>query len=107
MTDHEYPLHLLEAFIAGQLSAEENDRILSHLPECDRCLADVDLLWTQQLDDEPRSQIPELESEIAERVEGMILDRIRRTDLVGQIVKLGTLGLFMSWQALVRPLVRK
>jgi anti-sigma factor RsiW len=83
MTENEHPKEPLEAFLAGQLSEEENEIILSHLAECDHCLTEVDRLWEGQLRDGSRDQIPELEADIAERVERSVIRRINRTDSAG------------------------
>ena len=103
MTEQKHPKGRLEAFITGQMSEEENEAILSHLADCDQCLSVADGYWQQEIGDVLKIQPPELDPEIAERVEHLVLSRIHHTDLADQVLLFGSLGLFISWKALLRP----
>lgn len=106
MTEQDHPEHQLEAFISGQLSEEENEAILSHLADCDQCLSVADRYWSQEFGEVSGFQPPELDPGIAEHVEHLVLRRIYHTDLVEHVILFGSLGMFVSWKALIKPFFR-
>ena len=95
----------LRAFAEGQLDEEEAQKVLELFLEDDDCLAAMDRIWAEQA--QLKDESPAIESNAAARLEEMILARIRRTDLGGNVVNLGTQGLMKVLLALIQPFVRK
>lgn len=95
----------LRAFAEGKLSEEDAQKVLELFLEDDNCLAAMDKIWAEQAQLNDTS--PPIESNAAAKLEEMILARIRRTDLGGNVVKLGTQGLMKVLLALIQPFVKK
>ena len=90
----------LEAFVAGRLAEADAETIIIHLAECEPCLALVDQLWVG-VDDQA---VPNLDSERSRHVERRLWRRIHRSNLGGQVIRMGTHGLLSVLLALLRPL---
>lgn len=89
----------LEALFSGCLSDTAADVVIAHLAACDHCLAIADDLWAETAD----LTIPDLDLERATRVEGRLRRNIYRSNLGGQVVRLGTQGLLRVWLGLLGP----
>lgn len=100
--------HLSEAtirqFVAGKLSAEAANAAMAHLSECEACLAGVDAQWTAQ---PAAADAPDLSDQVAARMERQLIKRIRRSNLAGTILSMGTIGFSQVAMALVRPLMAR
>jgi hypothetical protein len=90
----------LKCFVAGRLKKAEADAVIVHLSECESCLAITDGFWHQRFNGE----IPDLDRDVAGRMEGGLRRRIHRSELGKQAVRLSTQGLLLAWLALLRPL---
>ena len=83
----------IQAFVDGELSEAEAAEIISHMIECDTCLNQADTLWANRTISGEESEIPDLDAPALARVEGRVLRQIRRSDLGGRAMWLGTVGL--------------
>lgn len=92
----------LEAFVAGQLSEEESATLIARLVEDDEALEQVDLLWQDEfgLEGPPGREPPD-----SSQIESRFFNRVRRSDLGGRAVWLGTQGLFSVFMAFLQPLL--
>ena len=106
----DHPDVLLNQFVTGTLSPQETEQILAHLDQCERCLNQVEQLWEAA---PLREAIPlaeengEIERERAQRIERRVINQIRRTDVAGRALWLGTEGFVQVSFALLRPLLEK
>ena len=89
----------LETLFSGCLSDAAADVVIAHVSACDHCLAIADDLWAETGD----LTVPDLDLERAMRVEGRLRRNIYRSNLGGQIVRLGTQGLLRVWLGLLGP----
>ena len=89
----------LEALYSGLLSDAVADVVIAHLAACEHCLAIADDRWAGTAD----LAIPNLDLESATRVERRLRRNIHRSNLGGQIFRLGTQGLVRVWLGLLEP----
>ena len=89
----------LEALYSGLLSDAVADAVIAHLAACEHCLATADDRWAGTAD----LAIPDLDLERVRRVEGRLRRNIYRSNLGGQIVRLGTQGMLRVWLGLLGP----
>jgi hypothetical protein len=89
---------------AGRLKGARSGEVIAHLSECESCLALADRLWDEHLAEIAGAAIPELGPEAAQQVEHELRNRVRRSDLGGETVRLGTRLLLSVWLALLRPM---
>lgn len=92
----------LEAFVAGQLSEEESATVIAYLVENDDSLEQVDKLWQEEFD---MNTVASRNDSDAKRAESRFFNRVRRSDLGGRAVWLGTQGLFSVFMAFLQPLL--
>ncbi len=104
MLTFDHPQNLL-AFVNGQLSETETTTILSHLAQCDQCLATVDQLWAEHPVGLASRAVPELDPIAAKRLENRLVKRIHRSDLGGRVVWLGTVGLMNTHLVMFGPML--
>lgn len=95
--------HNLRAFAEGQLPEDESQKIMELFLADDDCLQAMDHIWANQKDMEMK--IPPMDPEIAKRLESQILTRIRRSNMGGNAVRLGTEGLMKALLALIQPFI--
>ncbi len=99
----------LKRFVAGDLDTDATERILTYLSENDDAVETVDTLW-QEINLTPSggdSEVPELDDATAAKVEQQLFDRIHRTDLTGDVLRLGTQAASTVYWALLRPFVTR
>ena len=99
MSDKHVSAQDLEALFSGCLSDAAADVVIAHLAACDHCLAVADDLWAKTAD----LPIPDLDLERATRVEAHLRRNIYRSNLGGQVIRLGTQGLLRVWLGLLAP----
>ena len=97
----------LEKFIQGRLSESENRTVLDYLAKNEAALDIVDQLWAQNQGHllEEALTVPELENTDIQRVERQLIHRLRRSDLGGKALWLGTAGLMKTIMALMIPIL--
>jgi len=106
MNERSHP-ESLEDFVAGRKNDEENARILEHLAECEHCAAEVEALWTESPVNYILPEITEAAPGAMTELEESLFRRIHRSDLGGQVIKLGTQGFVNLISALLGPIVKK
>jgi anti-sigma factor RsiW len=89
----------LQALFSGGLTDAAAEIVIAHLAACDRCLTLADELWAETA----ARTIPDFDHERATRVEGRLRQNIYRSNLGGQVVRLGTQGLLRVWFGLLGP----
>ena len=94
----------LAAFIKGSLTDIESETILTHLEECEHCLSIVDSLWEEGGWQDSNSNL-RLDHDTAARLEQKLYRRIHRSQLAGDVVTLGTRGMFETVFALLAPFI--
>jgi anti-sigma factor RsiW len=99
----------LKRFVEGELDADETERMLTYLAQDDEALDVVDELWQEisfaSIDED--GQVPELDDATAQEVERLLFDRIHRTDLTGDVLRLSTQAASAVYWALLRPFVTR
>jgi hypothetical protein len=94
-------------FVNGELDSEASEEILIVLAEDDESLEMVDQLWKENnvitLSDE--TTVDNLDQAAADDLERKLTDKIHRSDLTSNVLRLGTQAAGMAYWALVRPLV--
>ncbi len=103
MNDPSHPENL-EDFVAGRKNDEENTRILEHLAICEQCAAEVEALWTESPASDLLPDIGDTPLEAMTAMEESLFRQIHRSDLGGQVVKLGTQGFIKVIAALLGPI---
>jgi anti-sigma factor RsiW len=102
--DH-IPRQQLEQFVKGQMNETESEQVMSHLGQCDHCLALTDELWNEQPVSRAMSEIVDLDDRTAERMQRKVTSQIHRSNLSGNMIRLGTQGFLSVALGLLRPLV--
>ena len=102
--DESHP-DLLEDFVAGKKNEAENALILDHLAVCERCTAEVESLWAKSPARHILPKINPADPETVDTLEESLFRRIHRSELGGQIIRLGTQGFAYSILALFRPIL--
>ncbi len=106
MNEHLTP-HQLQALVDGKLPADEADRAMAHLGECDQCLADADRRWAVS-DRAPvlqRAGSPAPQASM--RMEQALFSRIHRLRFLGEVLRLATGGFASLLTTLLRPPARR
>lgn len=99
----------LKRFVAGELDADDVGRILTYLAQDDDALEMVDELW-QEISLTPpgnNDDVPVLDNATTQEVERLLFDRIHRSDLTGDVLRLGTQAASAVYWALLRPFVTR
>jgi hypothetical protein len=104
LTEHPDP-RTLAGLAAGHLTGARSDLVIAHLSECETCLALADRLWDEHLAEIAGAAIPDLNPEVAERVEYGLWRHVRRSDLGGDMIRLSTRLLLSGSVALLQPLL--
>jgi anti-sigma factor RsiW len=104
MSESIHPTNL-DQFVAGTLSEDQNTAILMHLAVCDKCADDVEAMWEEHYLYSTTNSPPILEEKTAKRLEKSVLQRVHRSELGGELVRLSTRGALAVFTALLRPLV--
>ena len=94
----------LSALLQGEIEGTDADRILEHAEHCEHCLARVEDIWGEA---SPfASGVPsEMTDELATRIEGKVLAKIRRTALADEVTGFASRGLPFVFLELLRPLL--
>jgi hypothetical protein len=93
-SDHIQPEEI-KSFISGDLDDIESECIIQHLSECEVCLTAVDELWKTQED-----QSGSLDQE---KIKQRLLQKIYRTNLIGNFIKLSGKGFLYTIRGLMFP----
>ena len=95
---------ILQRFVQGELIGSELTGVLEHLAVSEEALARVDALWANRPVGTAISLEETTETPVPERAEKRLFNHIHRTDLVGHITRLGTVGFFEVILSFLRPL---
>lgn len=93
----------LQEFISGRIDATESEQILIHLEQCDRCLVQIDALWSRQPAASALAELVELDAQTARRLERQLVRKIHRSNLSATVLRLGTHGFLSVAVGLLRP----
>ncbi len=96
----------LESYVQGKLSAEENEKIISHLINCDECLEVVEEIW-RKYTGSIGGETPSLSQERSERLEQRVFKEIHRGDLAVEAVRFAVVGFGEVLKALLIPFMEK
>ncbi|MEW5987740.1 MAG: hypothetical protein AB1791_13990 [Chloroflexota bacterium] len=103
---HHLTVDALKQFVAGRLGPGASESVLSHLAECEQCLAAADQLWAKQPVQRVMAAKVELEPEAANRVHQKLVNHIHLADLNVTALRLGTVGFWRVALGILRPLMR-
>ncbi len=107
MTNERSHPESLEDFVAGRKNDEENAHILEHLADCEQCAAEVEALWAKSPASHILPETSEAPPEAMTALEESLFRRIHRSDLGGQVIRLGTQGFINLIAALLSPLANR
>lgn len=100
---YEVFLPIIQKMVAGELDEQETEELLTIIEESDEHLETADALWTEHWS--LLNGDADLEPDRAKLLERRIKERIERSDLSGQIVRMGTQGFAQVALAFLRPLL--
>lgn len=98
---------LLRRFIRGELDEEESNEVIEVLANHDQCIALLDQLWIQQPVGQALAATPDLDNEVAIRLENKLVRQIHRSNMARTVFKMGTQGFFSVALGLIRPLTQR
>ncbi|MCB0033438.1 MAG: hypothetical protein KDE51_05445 [Anaerolineales bacterium] len=101
---YEVFLPIIQKMVTGELDEQETEELLTIIDASDEHLETADALWTEHWS--LLNGDAELEPARAEQLEQRLKERIERSDLSGQIVRMGTQGFAQVALAFLRPLLR-
>jgi len=88
MHDNHLTSKEIKQLLAGELSAVQEQQIMMHLAVCERCQQKFDTLSAV-----PLAPPMELPAATPPRVKRQLFTQLHRSDLGGQILRFGTMGL--------------
>ncbi len=100
MNDSKHPDNL-NTFVAGELDEVQNSAIIEHLSHCNTCLAVVDELWDNRPIDAPAIDVPELDTQTINRLEGRVVRQIQLSNFGGRAIWLGTAGVVDTYMKML------
>lgn len=103
---HHLTADTLKQFVAGHLGLSASESVLSHLAECEQCLAAADQLWAEQPAQRAIATKIDLEPDVASRVRQKLVSRIHLADVNVTALRLGTVGFWRVALGILRPLMR-
>lgn len=92
----------LSAFLAGELSESENEKIIEQLLEDEKALRVVDRLWQNRF--AGAASTPILSDDATKDGESKLFRRLRRSQLTNQFVNFGANGLVNVVLAFIKPI---
>lgn len=100
-SSYELFLPMVQKMMTGQLNEQETEQLLELIEQSDENLETADAVWAEHL--ATLNNAPALKSQDTQRLAQLLARRIHRSDLSGQIVKIGTQGFTQVALALLRP----
>lgn len=88
----------IQAYVRLKLDDDENERVIAHLSKCDSCLTLVDAVWQENTPSDLRLRTT--------KTEKRLIGSIHRSNLGGNLMKLGFGGFFRVIFGVVAPLLR-
>lgn len=98
---------LLLRFVRGELGESESNELIDVLAENDRCMAYLDKLWLQHLEEPTRAAPVALDGVASTRLRNKLFDQIHRSNMTGTLFKLGTQGFIEVAVGLLRPFTHR
>ncbi len=101
MNDHPHPK--LQAYIDGRLPLEEIEAVERHVEQCTACLERLEALGRDAPAWPVNGHIPDLDAGTAHQLQARTFRQLRRSQLSGQTLRLGTQGFLGVVWAILRP----
>ena len=88
----------MTSYINEIFEEHENERIIAHLTECDQCLSQVDAIWDEKAKSTPNP--------ISENLEKRLLNKIHRSNLAGNLIRLAVANFFGATIGVITPFMK-
>ncbi|RMD47996.1 MAG: hypothetical protein D6835_06795 [Candidatus Thermofonsia bacterium] len=98
---------ILERLITGRLSDRQAEQVMAIIGENDACMDALDALWLQMPIGAAIADVPNLDEETAVRLQRRLVHQLHRSNLTGEMFKLGTKGFLTVAASLLRPLIHR
>ena len=86
------------SYVDSKLGEHDNERIIVHLSECEKCLIKVDAKWAEKAKFYSRST--------SDKFEKRLLQNIHRANLVGSLIGLTITGFLSAIIGVIAPFLK-
>ena len=106
-TERDQVTILLRRFVRGEMDDADSTVVIEALTENEQGMALLASLWRQQPAGMPLIDVPDLDMDVAYRIQSRLEGQIQQAGLARALLKMGTNGFFSAALGLIRPFAHR